>query len=1135
MLSEAATEFDLGPLSWVQGEIDEALTRGTEALAAFRSNPGDSASLKHARSHIHQAAGAIQMVGLDAVVAFTDEIERQLSRAEELPAAEVAGVCDLVNHACRRLRVFLDDIANGAPPVPLALYPEYEAMQKARGHDAPAPTDLFYPDLNVRAPRSAPSEIMPANRLGSHLLKERRQYQRGLLEWLRGVDGGARVMREAISAIEDVTSQANLRAFWWTAGALLEALEKGGLERSFGVKQLVARIDLQIRRVTEGSSKVADRLRREVLYFVAISKPAAPQIEAVQRAYSLATLIPSAEALDADVVRLQPLLREAREQLANAKDAWLKAASGRADSLPKLAQMLASANAKAAEIGHPALSRLAAALVERLPEVPVEGVSEPLAMEFATALLLAESAFENFNNLSPDFPGQVDAMLERLDAVRSGRSAPKGAPALDEMSRRAQERVLLSQVMREVKANLRHMEQVLDAFFRDHTRRFELAALAKDSQQVRGALRILDLDAAERLLALCQSQIETYATPETPVDEEGLELLAESLSGLGFYIDAVLHQRPDRDRMLAPLIAKRLGETLQPAAAEPQSVEDSVAELRAALPRLLADVRNAPADAAARGELRGKLASLRDDADLIGDSELVAQANAALAEIDAGGEDAALAASVDMIVESGVTPVPAISEETQRLLATDASGLDAELLDIYLAEADEVLDTVAEHRRVLDHTPGDREALVTVRRQFHTLKGSGRMVGLTELGELAWDVERMHNRLLEEDRRVTPAVLALIDVAQTSFRQWVRELRDTGRIATDAAPLQAALRAVEAELPGGASAAVPPAAIEADPGDRRFADRSDRSAAIRRIAADAHARGGSRSAPRCGCRTRVGCRPSGADGRDVRAGERNAGRGGCARPGRRRLGVAVDRCRVARTRRRRRRGSIDAGSRAGRLSRARHPDGGELRTDGHDPRGIDRRNDRRGRAPGSAGPLETPAARGCGQHVCAHRRDRRKVARRNDARFACAGADLAHRRAARWRSGMAARAGRSDRWLGDAVGIAVANSMRRSGAERRRAAARSVGAAVRSGASADRRDGAGKSHVVRHPPHGWNRVDRDDGTCARAGAARAGGTGRAVPEQRAAGAGAYGCGTFPLRRPREKTRRIHCDRRTRSR
>ena len=120
-----------------------------------------------------------------------------------------------------------------------------------------------------------------------------------------------------------------------------------------------------------------------------------------------------------------------------------------------------------------------------------------------------------------------------------------------------------------------------------------------------------------------------------------------------------------------------------------------------------------------------------------------------------------------------------------------------------------MLDTVADQHRALEHNPGDREALVTVRRQFHTLKGSGRMVGLTELGELAWGVERIHNRLLEEDRRVTPAVIALIGVAQTSFRQWVKELRETGRFATDPAPLQAALRAVEAELPGGAAAAMP--------------------------------------------------------------------------------------------------------------------------------------------------------------------------------------------------------------------------------------------------------------------------------------------------------------------------------------
>src|SRR5690348_13528938 len=820
VLSDTASEFDLGPLTWVQGEIDEALARGADALAAFRATPADSASLKHARSHVHQAAGAIQMVGLDGVVAFSDEIERQLVRMEELDAALVPALVDVVARAVSRLRVFLDEVAHGTPPVPLKLYPEHEAMRKARGEEAPAPTDLFYPDLNVRPPRATPAEIMPAARLASHLLKERRQYQRGLLEWLRGAPAtgpqgglaGIALMRASIASIEEVTTQSALRAFWWTAGALLEALDGNGLEPSFGAKQLVARIDMQIRRVTEGSAKVADRLRREVLYYIAIARPVSPTIEAVQRAYQLASLIPSAEALDADVVRLQPLLREAREQLASAKEAWLKAASGRTENLAKLGQLLASAHAKALEVKHPALAKLTGALAQRLGPMPTDGVAEPLAMEFATALLLAESAFENFSNLAPDFDGQVDAMLARLDAAQAGRPTAQGAPMLDEMSRRAQERMLLGQVMREVQANLRHMEQVLDAFFRDHTRRLDLAALAKDSQQVRGALRILELDDADRLLALCQAQIESYANPDTPVDEEGLELLAESLSGLGFYVEAVLHQRPDRDRIIAPLIAKREGVAPKAEVAKPQSVEDSVAELRAALPQLLADVRNAPADAHARNELRVKLASLRDDADLIGDAELAAQVKAAIREID-GGENAALAASVDRIVEAGAAPAPEISEETQRLLATDASKLDAELLDIYLAEAGEVLDTVDAHLAMLEHSPADREALVTVRRQFHTLKGSGRMVGLTELGELAWGVERIHNRLLEEDRRVTPAVLALIKAAATSFRHWVHELRDTGRFATDASPLMAAMRAVESEWPGGSPAMpLPPTA-----------------------------------------------------------------------------------------------------------------------------------------------------------------------------------------------------------------------------------------------------------------------------------------------------------------------------------
>ncbi|HET7031772.1 MAG TPA: Hpt domain-containing protein, partial [Casimicrobiaceae bacterium] len=808
----AAPAFDVGPLSWVHAEIGQSLARGLESLTAYRDAPSDPAPLKHARAHVHQAAGAIQMVGMDAVVVYTDEIERQLARLEE-SGADVDAVHAVVDRACKKLVIFLDELAGGEPPVPLKLFPEYEAMQRARGVKAAAPTDLFFPDLDARARAAEAHAPVAVDKLASQLVKQRRNYERGLLAFLRGDPDGARKMRDAVAGIERASTRQSARDFWWTVEAFFDAIVEGGLDPGFGPKQLAARLDLQIRRVVEGSSKVADRLRREVLYYVAVSTPIASSVRAVQNGFGLAALIPSAEVLNADLVRLHPILRDARDQLVAAKDMWLKVTTGRSESLPNLKRTLDAVHADAKEIGNPALRKLTGSLVSRLERMPPSGnVSEPLAMEYATAMLLAENAVDKFGNLSSEFPKQVDAMLARLDAAQAGRAIPAAtAPILDEMFRRVHERVLLTQVAREIQVNLRRMEQVLDAFFRDHTKRAELATLSKDSQQIRGALKMLGQDDAECLLGLCQEQIDSYGSPDATIDGEDLELLAESLSGLGFYIEAMEQQRPDRQRLIAPLLAKRLGEApAEPVDRHAETVEHAVEEMRNALPALLAEVRRTPADAAARSALKRRLGDLVNDAKLIDDSELAAQAEAALAELETGGA-AALEAAVTAIAESSTAvpaPAPAPSEETQRLLATDATTLDAELLDIYLTEAADVLDAIATNRRELESKSGDRDALRTVRRQFHTLKGSGRMVGLTELGELAYKVEAIHNRLLEEEHAVTPTVIAMIGVAEDEFRAWIQTLKETGQVTANPAKLFAAIAAVEAELPaeGEASA-----------------------------------------------------------------------------------------------------------------------------------------------------------------------------------------------------------------------------------------------------------------------------------------------------------------------------------------
>jgi len=151
-VADAPSDFDLGPLSWVHVEIGHALARGLELFTAFRAAPTDLSLLRQARNHIHQAVGALEMVGLEAVFAYADEIERQFGRVEQMPASDIEPTCALIDRACRKLAIFLDELVGGAAPVTLRLFPEYEAMQRRRGVKAAAATDLFFPHLRLREP-----------------------------------------------------------------------------------------------------------------------------------------------------------------------------------------------------------------------------------------------------------------------------------------------------------------------------------------------------------------------------------------------------------------------------------------------------------------------------------------------------------------------------------------------------------------------------------------------------------------------------------------------------------------------------------------------------------------------------------------------------------------------------------------------------------------------------------------------------------------------------------------------------------------------------------------------------------------------------------------------------------------------
>ena len=107
-----------------------------------------------------------------------------------------------------------------------------------------------------------------------------------------------------------------------------------------------------------------------------------------------------------------------------------------------------------------------------------------------------------------------------------------------------------------------------------------------------------------------------------------------------------------------------------------------------------------------------------------------------------------------------------------------SDGIDPEIREIFIEEAGEVLAELERHLPAFRREPGNRAVIGEVRRAFHTLKGSGRMVGAMRIGEFGWAVENMLNRCLEGALSVRAPVLQTIEQAVALLPGLVENFRD---------------------------------------------------------------------------------------------------------------------------------------------------------------------------------------------------------------------------------------------------------------------------------------------------------------------------------------------------------------------
>src|SRR5688572_33402154 len=101
-------DFDLGPLTWVKTEIDHSLNQARENLDKLAAKPDDRAPVKYILTHLHQATGALAMVGLGAATRFNEELEKLVAFLETEDATRLAMASAVAKKGISALAGYLD-------------------------------------------------------------------------------------------------------------------------------------------------------------------------------------------------------------------------------------------------------------------------------------------------------------------------------------------------------------------------------------------------------------------------------------------------------------------------------------------------------------------------------------------------------------------------------------------------------------------------------------------------------------------------------------------------------------------------------------------------------------------------------------------------------------------------------------------------------------------------------------------------------------------------------------------------------------------------------------------------------------------------------------------------------------------
>ncbi|HEX2138851.1 MAG TPA: Hpt domain-containing protein [Woeseiaceae bacterium] len=733
-LSETATlEAAASALAIVSHELMETLKSAHLALEDCIDGRGGATALATCGELLHQAQGALRMTETYGAALLAEEMElvcAALARLREGKGRQDG--LDALTRAMVQLPIYIERLLGGGRDIALVLLPMLNDLRAARGQPLLSEGTLLL--LNLSPSRQAAGEA-ERQTSGEDPVKVaatlRPKFQLALLGWIQGGDEKKhlRALSGVVEALERSATREDMHQLWWITGAVLEALCDGGLETSIALKRLLGQTDRRMKLLIDEGPDSFDThpvtsLLNNLLYYVARSTTAGKRIGEVRSAFNLAELLPGDEQVE-----------RARESL----------------SAPSVKLMKTVAAAIKEDLGR----------VKDVLDIYVRtGMKK--SSELVPQLDLLKKISDTLGVLGlGELRGDIDSEIERLKTVVSRGGGAKEQTILEiaatllKVEDRLDQQLLRMIVPREQPEaggepvlppdGDADYKQVAEAVMRESI--INLARIKETfSQSLASTGSSQGMDSVPALIrGIKAGLLMLNKTRAMEVVDRIGRLVVLALRGGG---PGRLEQK-ETDRLADAIVSiEYYMETVKAGRREPDYMLDNAETCL----NVLRDLEKRLSKDGADPSVTQTMKPLRVDA--------AERARAA------GG-----------LQETDVIPLPVVAE--------DAEHLDPELLELFIEEAREEIASIGRNLPQWADAPDDMETLITVRRSFHTLKGSGRMVGAERIGEYCWSVENLLNRLINRTLTRTPPMIDFIMQAAAVVPELVEQLEVGSEPASD--------------------------------------------------------------------------------------------------------------------------------------------------------------------------------------------------------------------------------------------------------------------------------------------------------------------------------------------------------------